>query len=108
MDGGMLVSYKVLCEGDFYGSVTMEELLSNEKVIRAIKSEFATGQRNIDISFDKSSTTIEMVTKKDIQTFEVRKDDYADVLVLAEEDATTKKVFKKDCSGIELVDIETL
>ncbi len=104
----MLVSYKVLCEGDFYGSVTMEELLNNEKVIRAIKSEFATGQRNIDISFDKSSTTIEMVTKKDIQTFEVRKDDYADVLVLAEEDATTKKVFKKDCSGIELVDIETL
>ena len=102
MDGGMLVSYKVLCEGDFYGSVTMEELLKNEKVIRVIKSEFATGQRNIDISFDKSSAAIEMVTKK------VRKDDYADVLVLAEEDATAKKVFKKDCSGIELVDIETL
>ena len=37
----------------------------------------------------------------------MRKDDYADVLVLAEEDATAKKIFKKDCSMVELVDIET-
>jgi len=107
MDGGMLISYKVLCDEDFYSSITVEELLKNEKVLRLIKSEFAKGLRKIGISFDKSNTTIELVTQKDIQTFEVRKDDYADVLVLAEEDATAKKLFKKDCSMVELVDIET-
>ncbi|MDD5406586.1 MAG: hypothetical protein PHE73_06585 [Sulfurovaceae bacterium] len=107
MDGGILISYKVLCDGDFYSSITMEDLLKNENVLRLIKNEFAKGHRNIDINFDKSNTTIELVTKKDIQTFEVRKDDYADVLVLAEEDATAKKLFKKDCSMVELVDIET-
>ena len=107
MDGGILISYKVLCDGDFYSSITVEELLKNEKVLRLIKSEFAKGLRNIDVSFDKSNTTIELFTQKDIQTFEVRKDDYADVLVLAEEDATAKKLFKKDCSMVELVDIET-
>ncbi|MDD5549447.1 MAG: hypothetical protein PHI79_07645 [Sulfurovaceae bacterium] len=107
MDGGILISYKVLCEGDFYSSITIEELLKNEKVLRLIKSEFATGHRNVDISFDKSNTTIKLATQKDVQTFEAHKDDYADVLVLAEEDATAKKLFKKDCSGVELVDIET-
>ncbi len=107
MDGGILISYKVLCDGDFYNSITIEELLKNEKVLRLIKSEFAPGHRNIDISFDKNNTTIQLATQKDIQTFEVRKDDYADVLVLAEEDATAKKLFKKDCSVVELVDIET-
>ncbi|MDY0195851.1 MAG: hypothetical protein WC253_08495 [Sulfurovaceae bacterium] len=107
MDGGMLISYKVLCDGDFYNSITIEELLKNEKILRLIKSEFAAGHRNIDISFDKNNTTIQLATQKDIQTFEVRKDDYADVLVLAEEDATAKKLFKKDCSMVELVDIET-
>lgn len=107
MDGGILISYKVLCDGDFYSSITIDELLKNEKVLRLIKSEFATGHRNIDINFDNGNATIQLVTKKDIQTFEVRKDDYADVLVLAEEDATAKKLFKKDCSMVELVDIET-
>ena len=31
MDGGILISYKVLCDGDFYSSITIEELLKNEK-----------------------------------------------------------------------------
>ena len=34
------------------------------------------------------------------------KDDFADLLSLAEEDATSRKLFKKECVGIELVDIE--
>jgi len=107
MDGGILISYKVLCEGDFYSSITIEELLKNENILKLIKSEFAKGHRNIDINFDKNNTTIQLVTKKDIQTFEANKNDYADILVLAEEDATAKKLFKKDCSVVELVDIET-
>jgi hypothetical protein len=108
MDGGMLVSYKVLCEGDLNSSITIEELLQNEKILKLIKSEFAKGLRNIDVRANKSATAIEIATEKELQTIEVSKNDYADILVLAEDDATTKKLFKKDCSRVELVDIETL
>ncbi|MBN2768767.1 MAG: hypothetical protein JXQ68_06650 [Campylobacterales bacterium] len=107
MEGGILISYKVLCEGDFYNSIPMEELFKNENILKVIKSEFAKGYRNIDIRYDKNKTSIELVTKKDIQTCEVNKNDYADIIVLAEEDATAKKLFKKDCSAVEVVDIET-
>lgn len=108
MDGGILVSYKVLCEGDFYSSITIEELLQNEKMLKLIKSEFAKGQRNIDVRANKTDTAIEIATQKEIQTLNVNKNDYADILVLAEEDATVKKILKKDCSRIELIDIETI
>jgi hypothetical protein len=107
MDGDIMISYKVLCEGDFYSSVTMDELLENEKIFRLIKSEFAKGQRKIDINVNKNNTAIELATQKDIQTLEVQKNDYADILALAEDDATSKKLFKKECSRVELVDIET-
>ena len=107
MNGGILVSYRVLCEGDFYSSITIEELLKNENILKAIKSEFAKGHRNIDVRYDKDKTAVELVTKKDTYKCEVDKNDYADIIVLAEEDATAKKLFKKDCSAIEVVDIET-
>lgn len=108
MDGGILISYKVLCEGDFYSSITIKELLENEKILRLIKTEFAKGQRNIDIKVNKDATAIEIATIKEIQTLDVNKNDYADILVLAEEDATTKKLLKKECSRVELIDIETV
>ncbi|MDY0116735.1 MAG: hypothetical protein RBR59_04050 [Sulfurimonadaceae bacterium] len=108
MDGGILVSYKVLCDGDFSSLVTLEELLANEKVLRLIKSEFAKGQRNIDIKTNKDATALEIGTIKEIQTLDVNKNDYADILVLAEEDATTKKLLKKECSRVELIDIKTV
>ncbi len=108
MDGGILISYKVLCEGDLNSSITIEELLKNEKILKLIKSEFAKGQRNIEVKPNKDFTAIEIATAKEIQTLQVEKNDYADILVLAEDDATAKKLFKKDCSRIELVDIETV
>jgi len=45
---------------------------------------------------------------KDLHSFEVDKNDFADILVLAEEHATANKFLKKDCERIELIDIETL
>jgi hypothetical protein len=107
MDGEIMISYKVLCDSDFYASISMAELLENEKIFKLIKSEFAKGQRKIDVKPNKDNTAIELATQKDIQTLEVSKNDYADILVLAEDDATTKKLFKKGCSRVELVDIET-
>lgn len=108
MDGEILISYKVLCDGDLNRSVTIEELLKNEKILKVIKTEFAKGLRNIELKPNQNNTAIELSTIKEIQTLEVNKNDYADILALAEDDATSKKLFKKDCSRVELIDMETV
>jgi len=107
MTGVMMITYKVLCDTDINQEISMTELLKNEKVLKAIKSEFAKGVRNIDIS-SHIDNHITITSIKELHTFEVQKDDFADILVLAEEDASNKKLLKKGCSRVELVDIETL
>lgn len=108
MDGKILVTYKILCKADFNLELSLEKLLSNEKVVKAIKGEFAKGIRNIDLSCKKNDTILKIETIKELHQFEALKDDFADLVSLAEEDATAKKLFKKDCIGIELVDIEII
>lgn len=108
MDGKIMVTYKILCKSDFNLEITLEKLLTNEKVAKTIKSEFAKGIRNIDFSLKNSDYKLKIETQKELYQFEVLKDDFADLLSLAEEDATARKIYKKDCIGIELVDIETL
>ena len=108
MNGNIVVTYKILCDSDLNASVLLNELLLNDKVSKAIKSEFAKGLRNIELLTDANDAKVRVETTKELYTFEVTKDDFADILVLAEEDATTKKLFKKDCERVELVDIETL
>lgn len=115
MDGEMRVSYKVLCDSDISKELLLEELLSNEKVLKTIKSEFAKGYRNIEVVESKSNTTndnniatatLSIQSIKKIHSFVVNKDDYADLLTFAEEDAKEKKLLKKECQRVELVDIE--
>ncbi|MFT7003924.1 MAG: hypothetical protein ACJAWW_001276 [Sulfurimonas sp.] len=108
MNGNMVVTYKVLCDSDLNTSVSLQELLLNEKVSKAIKSEFAKGLRNINLVAVSEESSLIVETAKELNTLEVSKDDFADILVLAEEDAIAKKLFKKECSRVELVDIETL
>jgi len=107
MNGMITVTYKILCDSDLNKNVSIVELLENEKVLKAIKSEFAKGYRNISLLSDESTAGIKVQTQKTLYTFEVNKDDFADILVLAEEDASTKKLLKKDCDRVELVNIET-
>ncbi|MEA3289564.1 MAG: hypothetical protein U9Q04_05195 [Campylobacterota bacterium] len=107
MEGKILVTYKILCKADFNLEITLEQLLSNEKVAKTIKSEFAKGIRNIDFAH-KNNSVIKIETQKELYEFEALKDDFADLLSLAEEDASNRKLYKKDCVGIELVDIEIL
>ena len=107
MDGKMIITYKILCDGDFSEKVSLSQLLENEKIQKVIKAEFAKGFRNISLGA-KEDTTLYMETSKKLYTLEVDKDDFADLLTLAEEDANSKKLLKKECSRIELVDIETL
>ena len=106
MTGTIMVSYKILCKSDLNLEVAIAQLLQNEKVAKVIKSEFAKGYRNIEIlSHEDIKITIESI--KEIHSFEVDKNDFADILVLAEEDAAAKKLFKKECERVELVDIST-
>lgn len=108
MDGTIMVTYKVVCKNDFNLELTFEKLLSNEKVARAIKNEFAKGIRNIDLLSKDGSAKLSIETKKELYQFEVSKNDFADLVSLAEDDANTRKLMKKDCSHIELVNIETI
>ena len=103
----MKVSYKMLCDGDVYSEVNLAEILQNEKVAKAIKSEFAKGLRNIALSASED-IKIEISTEKEIFEFEAEKKDFADLIELAEEDAKENKRTKKGCSGVELIDFVTL
>lgn len=108
MNGKIMVTYKILCNADLNKEVSLQELLLNEKVVKAIKSEFAKGFRNINLLSDDSEKSLKIETIKELHTFEAQKNDFADILVLAEEDAAAKKLIKKDCDRVELIDIETL
>jgi hypothetical protein len=106
MDGMIKVSYTVMCKNDVSIELTLNQLLSNEKVIKAIKSEFASGLRHLALNYKENSDLI-IKTAKEIFTFEVSKNDFADLLEFAEEDARKYKRLKKECDGVEIVDIET-
>jgi len=107
MNGKIMVTYKILCDTDINKEIPAQELLENEKIFRAIKTEYAKGTRNTNLSFSED-TVLKIETVRKVHTFEVSKDDFADLLVLAEEDAKNKKLLKKDCDRVELVDIETM
>ena len=108
MDGKIMVTYKILCKTDFNLEITIDKLLENEKVAKVIKSEFAKGVRNIGFAFKNSDCKLKIETEKELYQFEASKNDFADLVSLAEDDATTKKLIKKDCIGIELVDIDII
>lgn len=107
MEGMIKVSYTVMCKNDVSKEVSLNDLLTNEKVLKAIKSEFATGLRNLALSH-KEDTSVYIKTQKEIFEFTASKNDFADLLELAEEDARKNKRFKKECDGVELVDIVTI
>ena len=107
MEGMIEVSYIVLCANDTNIKVPLSEIIANEKIERAIKGEFAKGIRNLSLSFD-GAVDIVIKTDKEIHTFKASKNDFADLVELAEEDARKNKYIKKGCEGVELVDIVTV
>jgi len=107
MTGELMIEYIVLCEGDLEVSVTLADLLKNETIAKAIKNAFAKGKRDIEaVIGEPGSMTIK--NKKTVQTVTIPKDSFMDALTLAEEDARAKKLLKKGCERIEIVDIETV
>ena len=101
------VSYTVMCKNDVSKEIGLSEILANEKVMKAIKSEFATGLRNLVLS-QKEDAQVRIKTQKEVFELSVSKNDFADLLEFAEEDARKHKRIKKECDGVELVDIITV
>ena len=104
----MLITYKVLCIKDTNKEIKIEDLFKNEKVLKVIKSEFGKGVRNLSLSSEDKDALLLLATEKVLYTFEVSKNDFADILDLAEENAKTRKLLKKECDRVEIVDIETI
>ncbi len=107
MEGMIKVSYTVMCKNDVSKEIGLSEILANEKVMKAIKSEFATGLRNLVLS-QKEDAQVRIKTQKEVFELSVSKNDFADLLEFAEEDARKHKRIKKECDGVELVDIITV
>lgn len=107
MNGTILVTYKILCKADINKEVSLNALLQNEKIAKIIKSEYAKGFRNLELFAQPNESVIKIETQKELHSFEVAKNDFADILDLAEEDAANKKLLKKECERVELVNIET-
>ncbi len=106
MTGELMIKYIVLCDGDLEVTVSLAELLADEKIARAIKNAFAKGKRDIEaVIGDPGSMTIK--NKKTVRTVTIPKENFMDALTLAEEDARAKKLLKKGCDRIEIIDIET-
>lgn len=106
MKGTMKVKYKMLCDNDVYIEIELQDILNNEKVLKVIKSEFAKGLRNISVTSPENAK-VEIATSKEIFAFEADKQDFADLIELAEEDAKEHKRIKKGCAGVEIVDFTT-
>ncbi len=103
----MKITYVVLCENDLNKTISVKQLLESEKIAKAIRSEFAPQMRNIEL-LGLGEQCLKVATIKKEHSLEIAKDDYADALSLAEDDAKQKKLFKKGCDRIEMVDIITL
>ena len=101
------VSYTVMCKNDVNKELSLADILANEKVEKAIKSEFAKGLRNLVVSH-KEEAEVFLKTEKEVFEMTVSKNDFADLLELAEEDPRKHKRIKKECDGVELVDILTI
>ncbi|KIM07627.1 MAG: hypothetical protein KU29_06400 [Sulfurovum sp. FS06-10] len=108
MQGKLNVTYHLICDNDIYEEVSLKQILENEKIVKLLKSEYGKGLRNIALSSNNDDTKIILSTEKELYTFEAEKKDFADLIELAEEDAKARKLFKKGCEAVEIVDFVTL
>jgi len=108
MEGQVEVQFTVLCENDFNKEISLEELLSSEKVLKAIKSDFCEGARNLMIDSSVKEAKISIHSEKKVHSHIIEKDDIQDILELTEEYARSQKLLKGACSRIELKNFTTV
>jgi len=108
MEGQVEVQFTILCENDFHKEISLSDLLASEKVIKAIKSEFCEGARNISISSDVKDAKVIIESEKKVHTHIIEKDDIQDILELTEEFARSQKLLKAACTRVELKNFTTV
>ncbi len=52
MNRTIMVTYKILCNADVDKVISIQDILSNEKIAKVIKSEYAKGIRNVVLLSD--------------------------------------------------------
>lgn len=82
-------------------------MLTSEKVIKAIKSEFCEGARNLQIG-GNGEAKITIASEKQIYSHIIDKNDIQDILELTEEFARSQKLLKTGCTRIELINFTTI
>jgi len=108
MEGQVEVQFTILCENDFHKKISMSDLLASEKVIKAIKSAFCEGARNLEISSDMKDVKISIESEKKVYTHIIEKNDIQDILELTEEFARNQKLLKGTCTRVELKNFKTV
>ena len=108
MDGQVEVSFTVLCDNDFNKEVSLSDILKSEKVLKAIKSDFCEGARNLVIDSSSKDVKISINSEKKEHSHIIEKDDIQDILELTEEYARSQKLLKGTCSRIELKNFKTV
>ena len=108
MQGKLMVTYSLICDNDTYVEVSVKQILDNEKIVKLLKSEFAKGVRNLELNSSDEEAKVILNTQKELYTFKKKKKDFADLIELAEEDAKERKLFKKSCDAVQIIDFETL
>lgn len=108
MEGQVEVFFTILCDKDFDKELTLSEILSSEKVIKAIKSEYCVGARNLEISASDMAATIKIHSEKKLYSHIIDKNSIQDILELTEDFARSQKLFKSGCSRIELQNFKTI
>jgi len=108
MEGQVEVHFTILCDNDFHKELSLKALLQSEKVIKAIKSEFGEGARNLLLNTSDEEVKITLSSEKKIHSHVIEKDDIQDILELTEEYARSQKLLKGNCSRVELKNFKTL
>jgi hypothetical protein len=108
MDGQVEVHFTILCDNDFHKELRLKQLLSSEKVLKAIKSEFGEGARNLLLASSDEEVKVLLSSEKKVHSHIIEKDDIQDILELTEEYARSQKLLKGNCSRIELKNFTTL
>lgn len=107
MEGKITVTYTVICDDDIDLTIDLASLFENDKVASLIRREFAKGARNAVLDISGASGAIALRKEKKAYTVVIEKDDFADALTFAEEDARKRKLLRGKCGRIELLDLAT-
>lgn len=104
MTGQIIVSYVVENLSD-HKTMTLQQLLEFDSVKKAIIKEMG-GKRNSVFDSSNIAGQVTLSNRSEVFTLEINKDDFADALTFAEDDAKNNKRLSGD-KVVTLIDLQT-